>query len=441
MTSDAQRVFVWAFLPGDATPTLCGRLTIAPAAAGHQVATFVYGRTYLANPAALPLDPFRLPLQERAFEAAGTSGGEPDVFGVIADALPDSWGRYVIDRRYGSQPFPTGYLLLASDDAVGNLCFSEDPSTPPAIAAPISRDMIDVAWGVIAGLEAGQPVPTELLEKVRPNTAMGGARPKLTIGDERAQWIAKFPSAKDDRRFSQARVEAAMLDLAELCGITAAEAEVHVARAPDGSPLGDVLLVKRFDRSAGPNGWLRDAFVSARTVAYSEPGIRATQFMASYTQFAEQLQRWSARPAQDRHELFRRLVFNCCISNTDDHDRNYGLVAHEEGHLYRLSPAYDMVPRVHGTKIRMQAMNFGSEGSAATVENLLSAASSFGLSTAAADETIRSIQETVAGNWLACVLGRGMTEEQAQVIAQCFETLPERRPELGRQFSSAPRPR
>lgn len=425
MTSE-QAVFVWAFRPGDTAPVLCGRLTVQGSPTGQRLARFVYGKTYIEDRDSVALDPIRLPKLARVFETTSVSEGEPDIFGVIADALPDSWGRYVISRRYGPQEFPVGYLLKASGDAVGNLCFSASPGEVPTVTAPVRREMLDVAWGVIAGLESGQPIEVELLERVRPNTAMGGARPKLTVADDKHQWLAKFPAGMDDRRYSQAKAEAAMLDLARQCGITAAEAELHTVRHPDSAEHAEVLLVKRFDRTLAADGrsWLRDAFVSARTIAQSEPAARGFQYMATYDQVAEQLQRWSVRPVEDRHELFRRLVFNCCISNTDDHDRNYGLLADEGGHLFRLSPAYDMVPRIQGTRIRRQAMSFGDHGSEATIENLVSAAPAFGLSQADARQILDSVQGVVLAQWEDCLSRRGMARREIQFLAPCFQPLP-----------------
>lgn len=308
---------------------------------------------------------------------------------------------------------------------MGNLCFSKAKDEPSLLTAPTRRELLDDAWRVISGLESGGPVPDELQDRVRPNTALGGARPKLTVVDDHNQWLAKFPSGKDDKRFSQAKAEAAMLDLATLCGIDAAQAQLQVSGG-DSSQAGEVLLFRWFDRSLAPveQGWLRNAFVSARTIAQSETGARAGQSMASYTQVAEQLQRWSTRPVQHRHELFGRLVFNCCISNTDDYDRNQGLLADVADHLFRLSPAFDMVPRIHATHVRRQAKAFGDSDSQATVENLISAASAFSLSETDARTVIETIQKGVQANWLECLLARGMTQAEAQVLAPCFQALP-----------------
>ena len=115
MTSKA--AFVWVYLPGDVQPTLCGRFSHELTAAGLGVGQFVYGRSYLANAQALPLDPFVLPLVDRHWDTTAQRG----LFGVIDDACPDDWGRYVVDRQHGKQTSPVDYLLKSQQDRVGAL--------------------------------------------------------------------------------------------------------------------------------------------------------------------------------------------------------------------------------------------------------------------------------------------------------------------------------
>ena len=437
MTSERrEEAYVWVFLPGGVSPTLCGRFEYRPAPGGQSVGRFVYGRRFLENRHATALDPVALRLKERLFETTGLAEG---VFGVIADACPDNWGRYVIDRQFGVQHYPVGYLLHSQEDRVGNLCFSRGPDVGPELAEPTPRALLDKVWMVIAGLDGGRPIPPDLAVKIRVNTALGGARPKLTVADESAQWLAKFPSHRDDPRWSQARLEAAMLDLARLCGIEAAHAQIHTVTSPEARSA-DILLVQRFDRTrvaaramepeshgdakapAKTHAWLRDGFVSARTVMLSTRA--AASFGGSYVTLAREMGRWSARAASDRLELFRRMVFNCCISNTDDHDRNHGLLASEDGLAYRLAPAFDMVPRLHATMRRYQAMNIGDRGAEAAVENLLSAAGAFEIELARAREIVDGVQTTVLESWRGCLQGRGLDEQALELLAPCFGPLP-----------------
>lgn len=174
---------------------------------------------------------------------------------------------------------------------------------------------------------------------------------------------------------------------------------------------------------AGSRGWLRDAYVSARTVLSSEASRHAGQYMGTYPQLASQLQRWSGNAAADRFELYRRMIFNCCVSNTDDHERNHGLLADDAGHL-RLSPAFDIVPRLSGTRRREQAMGIGAEGALATVDNLLSCAADFHIGEREALAVIDDVQQGVALYWRDCLKDRGMTAEEVVLLAPCFEELP-----------------
>lgn len=414
--------FVWVFLPGDTSPTLCGRFRHAGTAAGMPVGTFAYGKSYLGNPAARPLDPFVLPLANKSFEIASSQG----VFGVFADACPDDWGRYVIDRQYGAQAYPIGYLLRSQEDRVGHLCFSASRSEMPSLAAPVSTDLLNDAWHVVADLEAGRPIPPELADRIRPNTAMGGARPKLTVADQDAQWLAKFPVRGDNPRRSVPKLEAAILVLAGLCKIDAAKAKlVPIERIGDHDMA---LLVRRFDRTArmvdGEQVWLRDGYVSARTVLQSSPSLHAASYTGAYCQLARELQRWSEHAPADRFELFRRMVFNCCISNIDDHERNHGFLASDASDLYRLSPAFDMVPRLHGTARRHRALAIGDFGHEATVANLLSACGDFDLHEAESRGLIDEVETTVQENWRRVLLEHGIDGAAVDELAPCFAPLP-----------------
>ncbi|MEI8326838.1 MAG: hypothetical protein WCH44_16005 [Betaproteobacteria bacterium] len=161
--------------------------------ANQAVGRFSYGKSYLGNPDALAIDPKALPLSPREYRNTALRG----VFGALNDAMPDDWGRYVIDRTQGEQDFPVGYMLRTVDDASGNLAFSASPTVPPSRNTPIGIELLAEAREIIMGLERGRAIAPELEGKIRPNTAMGGARPKLTVAHEGHLWLAKFSSTKD----------------------------------------------------------------------------------------------------------------------------------------------------------------------------------------------------------------------------------------------------
>jgi serine/threonine-protein kinase HipA len=415
MTSEQppNQAFVWVFLPGEIEPTLCGRFVNEETPVAG-VGTFVYARSYLAHAHALPLDPVMLPLRTGAHRTTAQGG----FFGVFINAAPDDWGRAVINLMHGKPKSPVGYLLRSLGDRVGNLDFSEAPDAAPTQRDIPGRDVLKPAVAVLDGIERGRQEDPALTAWIRPNTAMGGTRPKLTIADGKHQWLAKFPSRKDDPNVPVARLEHAMHALARKCGIETVDSEIV---SVEGS---DLLLVRRFDRmlirrAGRAAGWSRDAFVSARTVLDSSP-TNTYSFEGSYPGLARDLTRWSANPVADKHELFRRMVFNCLVSNTDDHDRNHGFLADELGAGYRMSPAYDMVPRIPTTARRFQAMQVG-DNAEPTRDNILSHCASFDLSPGAAGAIHDEMLMTVRQNWRSCFDQSGLNEEAMEKYAACFQ--------------------
>ncbi|RZT42459.1 type II toxin-antitoxin system HipA family toxin [Cupriavidus agavae] len=414
MTSE---VWVWAWLPRDTEPTLAGRFVHARLArdAGlpRFLGRFVYGRSYLANPDALALDPLHLRLADTTYETVALGG----FFGALRDAMPDDWGRFVIDRMWGRQEDATGYLLNGNGDHIGNLGFSASREAPPERPVLPELDVLKPARQVLLGMALQREPDPVLRGLVQPNTNLGGARPKLTIMDGGKQWIAKFP-AREDHGAPMARIENAMLKLARACGIDTAHARV----VED-----DILLVERFDRAlvADGTGWRRDGFLSAQTVFHGNVEVQAYSFPGSYPRLAREMARFSEEPAADQRELFHRMVFNCCISNTDDHERNHGFLAADTPGFYALSPAYDMVPRHHATRRKEHALGIGQHGAVGTRENLLSDCEVFGLTRAQAREILERVEHTVQADWEQTLRDEGLDGAALDAWRPCFAPLPE----------------
>ena len=270
----ARQSFVFVQLPGETTSTVAGLFTHEEAFS-PALGTFVYGKSFLGNANAVPLDPVALPLREVEFATSLTQG----FFGVIRDALPDDWGKHVIRKLYGDAHEETfDLLLLASPDRFGALGFGA------ASAAPIPEP--DVAL-----LDALDERVLEALDKIDRDAAItdaekratiafgggthaGGARPKLTVQDENRIWIAKLN--RHDDEWNAVRVEAAMLDLAEICEIRVpAHKVVRVAGK-------DVLLVERFDRTIVEGRVFKHRAASAATVFRADEEYARTNFTGSY---------------------------------------------------------------------------------------------------------------------------------------------------------------
>lgn len=258
------------------------------------------------------------------------------------------------------------------------------------------------------------PIPPQIVGLLNPGSSLGGARPKNVVEDDDGLWVAKFPQRGD--RWSNAPVEAAMLGLAARCGIRVPETRVE--RVGDDA----ILLVKRFDRerveSGEERGYLRHRMVRALTVLDAEesPTDRANW---SYVALADELRRWSARPRQDRLELFRRVVLNALISNVDDHPRNHALIAPGRGWI--LAPAYDLTPNPRqGLDDRRLAMDCGRFGRVARRDNIVSQAARFGLHADEASAIIDEMRTTVEASWRAEILRQGGSRHDCDVVETAF---------------------
>lgn len=156
-------------------------------------------------------------------------------------------------------------------------------------------------------------------------------------------------------------------------------------------------MLDRFDRvwNADADAYTRYALVSGLTVLDAEDGYLGRERW-SYLLLADELRRWSARPDQDRRELFRRMVFNAMVTNNDDHLRNHALVRSSEG--WRLSPAYDIVPVALVSQERRDlALDAGDHGRAASLYNVLSRCEVFGLSKEDAKSQVDVMLNVVKG--------------------------------------------
>jgi serine/threonine-protein kinase HipA len=262
-------------------------------------------------------------------------------------------------------------------------------------------------------VETDRPVDPELLRALHPGT--GGARPKCNLVEGDSVWIAKFPSVSDDPAISIPRLEHATMQLArQWCGIDAAETQLRLVAGKD------VCLVRRFDRAIRDGKTLRKGFVSARTVFYADPAY-AAMVTGSYGRFSRWGQRYGCT-AKDRQQLFRRMVFNCGVRNSDDHELNHGLI-HVKGGEFRLSPAFDIVPDLDRHKIHRHALLIG-DSAAGTVANLASNAHAFGIDREQALGIIAEIQIAIAEHWRESFCAAGFGEDALRRIEDVFRPIP-----------------
>ncbi len=375
MTSE--RAFVWAWLPTATQPVVVGAIDPVD---GELV--FTYGQSYLGRADAMPLDPDGLPL--RAGPQRPPLG--LDAHGVIRDAAPDAWGQQVIlRRRLGVAAVDTAelplltYLLESGSNRIGALDIQHASGAyEPRSTHGSLEELVEAGDRMARGL----PFSPELDDALTYGSAVGGARPKALLVDGGREYIAKFSVSTDVYPWMQA--EAVGMELARRCGVSVAPTRLMPSAGRD------VLLVERFDR---PGGGTRRHMLSALTLfGLHEMAARH----GTYVELAERIRLGFTQPSATLHELFRRVVVNVLLGNTDDHPRNHA--AFWDGTQLELTPAFDVCPQPRNTGEASLAMAFGAAGERrCRLDACVRAAGVFGLSTAEArlmvDESTATVRE------------------------------------------------
>ena len=275
--------YVYMTLPGEIESVTAGRFELTKDRRGNALGRFVYGKSYLARPNAVAIDPIELKLSGNTYETARLNG----VFGALRDAGPDYWGRRVIEKHAGvPQLGELDYLLNSADDRAGALGFGLGQE-PPAPRRKFNKT-IELAklQEVAEALMRQEDVKTEEAAQVQDlmllGTSMGGARPKAVVEDNQGLWVAKFN--RPDDRWNNTRVERAMLELAKSCGVSVATSRIET--------IGDknVLLVKRFDREKTGKGYTRSRMISGLTLLSADEAVGARDRW-SYVLMSEELRR------------------------------------------------------------------------------------------------------------------------------------------------------
>ncbi|UOG92828.1 MAG: type II toxin-antitoxin system HipA family toxin [Candidatus Thiothrix sulfatifontis] len=409
MISDQQpadSAYVWIWLPGQTEPVVAGRIVRR-----GQLHYFTYGRSYLQRENAIALSPFELPLGKNTFQPEGLN----TLHSCLRDAAPDAWGRRVISYRHRNfTPDELDYLLLSGSDRIGALDFQRDGShyqSRQTQAAQLA-ELLTAAQRV----ETGQPLSPELDVALMHGTSVGGARPKALLNDGRHSYIAKFSASTD--YYNIVKAEYVAMQLAQHVGLDVAQTQLV-------SVMGkDVLLVERFDRFQQGNQHYRRCLLSGLSLL----GLNEMEARyASYQDLADLIRLRFANPIAALHELFRRIVFNILIGNTDDHARNHA--AFWDGNSLQLTPAYDLCPQMRSDREATQAMRIGGiHGNFSTLANVLSVCQHFQLSSEAARHLIDQQVETIQQHWHSVCEQAGMTTHERERLWQravfnpfCFE--------------------
>lgn len=323
--------------------------------------------------------------------------------GAVDDARPDQWGERVI--RLIERPARLSlleYLYFAGDDRFGALGVSlQAESYVPALTAAMpSFDGLDDMHQAVQRVMAGDAVSEQQRRLLQPGVSMGGARPKSLMQIDGAPWVVKF---SDGGELDAPLIEHASMQLARRCGIQTADTLALPL------PQGHAVAVRRFDRAGSQRLHVQSAYVA----------LRAAGEVLGYPELAQLIRRLG-RPDQVRaqqQELFRRMVFNILIDNTDDHEKNHALVRGADG-FYELSPAFDVLPAAQG--LEYQQMRVGALGHESTMVNALSEARAFGLTDAQARETVADIARLV-DQWKGVFKSLNVRDADIEQLAQYLD--------------------
>lgn len=419
MAYNSKTIFVYDDFTED-KPVLLGKLYV-DAIKGGETYSFEYDDKWLKNTGmTVNLDPDLMPYGGRQYPNGRS------IFGIFADASPDRWGRVLMMKRERilaekevrkpRKLYDSDFLMGVYDETrMGGIRFKLDPagkflSDDKETAAP--------PWASLRSLEEASrnfENDSEILSErwlnqlIRPGSSLGGARPKATVVDPSGQlWIAKFPSKNDDN--NTGAWEKVVHDLAHLCELNVPESKLETF-----SKLGSTFIVKRFDRE----GSKRIHFASAMTLLGKEDGASAEDG-SSYLDMVSFIKSYGCNPKKDLVELWKRIVFNMAVSNTDDHLRNHAFILTKYG--WKLSPLYDVNPVPYGDEL---SLNVNEEDNRISISLAIATAKQFGLQEEQAKAIAENMIAVVRDNWekIAVQYGisRGKIEDMRPAFSACYE--------------------
>ena len=348
---------------------------------------------------------------------------EQDIFACFSDALPDRWGRTLLNRREQIDAYeekrPVRRLtsfdyLTGIDDAsrMGGFRFAETPGgkfinceasfrVPPLASV---RELMHAALEIERSEEKHLlPSKKWIKQLLHPGTSLGGARPKASVIDEDGNLtVAKFPSRKDD-------YDVGLWE--HFCHIMGRKAGLNVAETtaiPGGKY--NILLSKRFDRNEDGK---RIHFASALTLLGLTDGDNASTGYG-YPDIVDFIIQHGSNVEQNLEELYRRVAFYIIIGNSDDHFRNHGFLLTRKG--WELSPAYDINP----TLFENQSLLINSSTNKSDLDTLLHSSADYMLPTEKANIIISEVKSAIK-SWQNEALRLRLPQRDIDMFAPRFE--------------------
>jgi len=290
-------------------------------------------------------------------------------------------------------------LRLLGNQGLGALSYRESDDGPDLkISGVHSRHLKELALLAEKFEQNGAADDDELSLLFQAGSSPGGARPKALVEDEKGAYLAKFASTKD--QLDIVSLEAAAMELARNAGIDTAETRLFSLGSRQ------CLLVKRFDLNKAGG---RNHMVSMQSLLKADG-----YYYAGYRDMAEVIRHASTQPGHDLQRLYKQMVFNVMIGNTDDHLKNFLMLHNDEG--WRLSPAFDLVPNIGFN--REHVLRIGLDNRPPDLEALLQEARHFGLKRRQQTvEVVRHVHEAVSG-WSTVFKACNVPEKDAESIGR-----------------------
>ena len=410
--------FVYAHWSGMKAPVPMGILKSAPGKGGL-IFSFRYDDKWLKRKDSFYLDPNLQFYSGPQYPSAGKEN-----FEIFLDSSPDRWGKLLMKRREAAVARKEGrkekqlneldYLLGVLDGhRMGAMRFKLNEEGPflndnKQIASPPWATLRDLEYASLQ-LEKEDAINDPEYMKwlailIAPGSSLGGARPKASVMDTKGRlWIAKFPSGNDERNMGG--WEKVTQILAERCGVIMSEGQVQKFNSKH-----HTFLNKRFDRTETGE---RIHFASAMTLLGYKDGADFKDGV-SYMELAEFISRHGAQPDLDIRQLWKRIVFYICISNTDDHLRNHGFLLSNKGWI--LSPAYDVNPEPLNKGL---TLNISETDNSLNLDLAREVAASFRLYPKQAEEIIKEITKAV-GQWRTVATSLQISREEQEAMSGAF---------------------
>ena len=377
---------------------------------GTEVIGFSYEREWLRKFPGIFLDPDLYPIEGMQFPPAPKR-----CFGFLSDTSPDRWGRKLIDRREAIEASDNNrprrklgesdYILGVHDRGrIGGIRFFDRQegiflSDRQTLAAPPMEKLRELEQAA-AKIDTDSDIRKWIKNLIDPGSSLGGARPKANVIDEKGDiWIAKFPSERDE--YDVGAWEMVIHNLSLRCGISCPE-----ARSMRFSDRGTTFLTKRFDRI----GNKRIHYASAMTMSGHtdmEP--------AGYFDIISVIENICVSPGNALKELWKRMIFGICVSNTDNHLRNHGFLLKEDG--WELSPCFDVNPNPDNDILAL-AIGDSPEKS---LRNAMEIADFFRITSSEVKESIHFIQNVVRDHWEAEADRLGLSRREKENMRPAFD--------------------